>query len=96
MYFLNYFGQAERCFGVHWSDLGDLRSFGIQKWLFSYINRQNIFLYCSAKAMLGNVELSAINHSGEKGFLFTLGHHPTTYSSLKMAVLIGILSFFAD
>ena len=56
-------------FGVHLSGWTDFTPFWLQKWLFSYINRQNLFIYCPVKAMLGNVELSVVKHSCKKGFL---------------------------
>ena len=99
--FFEYFGQAQRCFGVHQSGLAEFRYFWLQKWQFSYINQQYFLHYCPVQQGLGRVEVIAVNYLGEKGFMIIYSHHcatPCSFGilSLKMAVLIGILSFFPD
>ena len=59
------------CIWPFWSYLASFCHFGLQKWLFSYMNLKNFFLYCQVKAILGNVEQSSFKHSCKKGFLGT-------------------------
>ena len=61
--------QTEKCFGVNYSGLADFSHFWLQKLLFSYINTKNFFCYCPVKAMLGNVEVTAVKNSCKKGVL---------------------------
>ena len=63
-----YLSKWRGVFGVPYSGFADFTLFGLHKWLFSYINRQHNLQYCPVQQRLGKVELSAIKHSGKKGY----------------------------
>ena len=68
IYFLDHFELKLRYFGVQKSGFGDLRYFRLWKWVFSYINSKNIFLYWPVKARLGKVMASSVKNSCKRGF----------------------------